>query len=84
MVEHVFSRIQEDFDGFSIDISRISGCGNTVLVEARYGGAGRATGLPLDAQVAHVWDVRDGRLARFQQYVDTWRLAKVTDRMPTS
>jgi ketosteroid isomerase-like protein len=82
VVEHVFARIQEDFDGFSIDIQRISGCGNTVLVEARYGGTGKATGKPIDAQVAHVWDVRDGKLTRFQQYVDTWRLAQVTGHTP--
>lgn len=82
VVEHVFARIQEDFENFSIEVQRISGGENTVLVEARYGGTGRATGKPIDAQVAHVWDVRDGKLARFQQYVDTWRLAQVMDRTP--
>jgi len=47
-------------------------------------GTGGATGKPIDVQAAHVWDVRDGRLALFQQYADTWRLAQVTGRTPAS
>jgi uncharacterized protein len=78
VVEHVLSRIPEDFDGFNIEIQRICGCGDTVLVEARYGGTGKATGKPLNVQAAHVWDVRNGKLARFQLYVDTFQLAQVT------
>ena len=80
VVENVFARIPEDFEDLRIEIQRISGCGNTVLVESRYSGTGRATGMPINAQAAHVWDLREGKLARFQQYVDTWRLAQVTGR----
>ena len=32
----------------------------------------------VDTQVCHVWDVKDGKLTRFQQYLDT---AKVQDVM---
>ena len=35
---------------------------DTVLVEARYKATAKATGKPLDAQVAHVWDLRDGKV----------------------
>ena len=34
VLEGVIARIPNDFDGFSIDVERISGSGNTVLVEA--------------------------------------------------
>jgi ketosteroid isomerase-like protein len=31
-----------------------------------------------------VWDVRDGKIARFQQYADTWHIAQVTGITPKS
>jgi uncharacterized protein len=82
VVEQVLAPIQQDFDGFRIDVWRMVADGSTVLVEARYGGTAKATGQPLDIQAAHVWEVRDGKLVRFRQYVDTLRLAAVTGRGP--
>ena len=34
----------------------------------------------MDAQVCHVWDIKDGEVTRFQQYLDT---AKVQNVMGT-
>ena len=75
VVEHVFARLPQDFDGFHINLNRIVGLGDTVLAEVRYAATGKATGVPMDAQAAHVWDFIDGKVVRFQQYVDTaqWR-----------
>ncbi len=80
----VFARIPQDFDGFRVDVSRIVGCGDTVLVEARYRGTVKATGKRLDVQVAHVWDFRDGKVVRWQQYTDTWQFAQATGVTPKS
>ena len=82
VIDGVFARIGQDFDGFRVDVGRLVGCGDTVLAEARYRGTAKATGKKLDVQVAHVWDVRDGKVARFQQYVDTWQVAQVTGVTP--
>jgi ketosteroid isomerase-like protein len=46
-------------------------------------GASKVTGKRLDVQVAQ-WDVRDGKIARFQQYVDTWQVAQATGVTPKS
>jgi hypothetical protein len=78
----VVGRIPNDFDGFTIDLRRITGCGDTVLVEARYRATAKATGKPIDAQVAHVWDFRDGKVVRWQQYTDTWQFAQATGVAP--
>jgi uncharacterized protein len=78
----VFARIPGDFDGFTVDVRRLVGAGDTVLGEVRYRATAKATGRRLDAQVAHVWDVRDGKIARFQQYADTWHIAQVTGITP--
>lgn len=78
VVEHVFARIGAEFEGFQIHPRRFLADGDTVVVEARYTATRhRATGKPMDAQVAHVWDLRDGRVVRFQQYADTRALADV-------
>jgi len=82
VLQGVFARIPQDFDGFRVDVRRIVGCGETVLVEARYRATVKATGKPLDAQVAHVWDFRDGKVVRWQQYSDTWQFAQATGVAP--
>jgi ketosteroid isomerase-like protein len=82
VVAGVIGRIPQDFDGFTIDVRRIVGCGETVLVEARYRASVKATGKTLDAQVAHIWDFRDGKVVRWQQYSDTWQFAQVTGVAP--
>src|SRR3712207_1728552 len=79
VLEGVMARIPQDFENFTIDIRRMIACGDTVVVEARYRAtAVKASGTPLDAQVAHVWDFEGGRVVRWQQYTDTWQFAKLT------
>lgn len=78
----VFARLPQDFDGFRVEVSRIVAAGDTVLVEARLRATAKATGKPLDAQVAHIWDLRDGKVVRFQEYADTWHFAQVTGVTP--
>ena len=84
VVEQVFTRLVQDYDGFTITVNRIVGLGETVVMEGRYSGSGKASGRPLDAQVAHVWDFKDGKAVRFQQYVDTAHLQHVLDAQATA
>jgi ketosteroid isomerase-like protein len=82
VLEGVIARIPNDFDGFVIDVRRIVGLGDTILAEARYRATAKATGKAIDAQVAHVWDFRDGKVVRWQQYTDTWQFAGATGIAP--
>ena len=76
VLEGVLARIPEAWEGFEIQVDRLVTDGDTVVVQGRYHATrARATGRPLDAQVVHVWDLRDGKVVRFQQYVDTRQLA---------
>ena len=79
VLEQVFMRIMQDYEGFTITVHRLVGLEDTVVMEGRYTGSGRASGRPLDAQVAHVWDFEDGKVVRFQQYADTAQLQDVLD-----
>ena len=82
VLENVFAPLVRDFDGFHVDIGRLVGCGDTVLAELRYRGTVKRTGKALDLQVAHVWDLKNGKVVRWQQYVDTWQASQVMGVIP--
>jgi ketosteroid isomerase-like protein len=71
VLENLFVKLGSEWDGFTVTPSRFLDAGDRVVVEGRYTGTYRATGKALDAQVCHVWTLRDGRISGFQQYVDT-------------
>jgi ketosteroid isomerase-like protein len=80
VLNNLFMKLGTEWDGFAVHPKAFHGAGDSVIVEARYSGTYKATGKSIDAQVCHVWDVRDGKVTRFQQYVDT---AQVQDAMGT-
>jgi hypothetical protein len=83
VVEGVFARIPATFgDTFRIEINRLLDSGSVVVMEGRYKGIVQATGKALDAQVTHVWDIADGKIAKFQAYTDTWQFADATGETP--
>jgi uncharacterized protein len=77
VVQNVFGPISEDVEGFAITPEEVIGSGATVAAVVRYTGTGKATGKPLDVPVVHVWDIRDGKLARFRQFIDTVKFTEV-------
>ncbi len=78
IVENLFVKILEDFDGtFVIHPEEFYDAGDTVVVEGRYTGTAKASGKVLDAQVCHVFKIRDGKVTSFQQFVDTAQLQDV-------
>ena len=80
VLNKLFMKLGAEWDGFTVHPKSFHGAGDSVIVEARYSGTYKATGKSIDAQVCHVWDVKDGKVTRFQQYVDT---AKIQDAMGT-
>ena len=77
VLNQLLMRIGAEWDGFTIHPKSFRGAGDSVIVEARYSGTYKPTGRSLDAQVCHIWDVKDGKVTKFQQYVDTARLQNV-------
>jgi ketosteroid isomerase-like protein len=75
--EGVFGRLMADFDGFTVTPEKIIADGDTVVAVGRYRGTQRANNRPLDAQFAHMWTIRDGKIAGFQQYTDTAQYQQV-------
>jgi len=77
VLENLFMRLGSEWDGFQVHPKQFHDAGGTGVVEARYTGKFKPTGKPLDAQVCHVWKIRNGKVASFQQYVDTAQLQAV-------
>ena len=71
VLNDLFMKLPEDWDDFAVRPHTFHAAGNVVVVEARYGGTHRATGRPLDTQVCHIWTLQDGKVTKFQQYLDT-------------
>lgn len=71
----VFQRIATEFDGFSVELLRFVDGGDAVVVEGRYRGTWKATKRRVDAQFAHVWRLKAGKVVSFQQYTDTRQFA---------
>jgi hypothetical protein len=71
VAEGVFQRIVSDVDNFTVVPERYVEEGDTVVVEGRYRGKAKKSGSPVNAQFAHVWQCRQGKIVRFQQYTDT-------------
>lgn len=73
--EQVFTRILAVFD-FAIRPDEWIVAGDRVIMMGYYDGALAGSGKPFRAQVAHIWTLRDGKVTRFQQYLDTLRVAQ--------
>ena len=84
VAQNVFGPIVEDVEGFAVTPEELIGSGATVAAVVRYTGTGKATGKVLDVPAVHVWDIRDGKLARFRQFIDTVKFAEVVPASVTT
>ncbi len=76
VVEGVLKPLTADVDGFTIHPANFIDGDDTVVVEGRYTGRFKASGTAFDAQFAHVWQLRGGKVVRFQQYTDSQQWSK--------
>jgi ketosteroid isomerase-like protein len=77
VVQNVFGPMTTDILNYTVAPEESIASGDTVAVVVRYTGTGKATGKELDLTVVHVWDVRDGKIARFRQFANTARFLEV-------
>ena len=78
-VQTLFMKLGSEWDAFTVHPRRFHAAGDSVIVEGRYTGAFKPTGRSMDTQFCHVWDVKNGKVTGFQQYVDTAKLHDVMD-----
>ncbi len=77
----VFARLGAEWENFRlVDIKLHEMSNNQVLATLRYHGKNVKTGTSIDAQAAHLWALKDGKVIGFQQYVDTKQLAEAENK----
>jgi ketosteroid isomerase-like protein len=72
VVDKLLIPIMRDWDNFSAVAHDFITEADRVVSIGTYGGTSKATGKTMRAPFAHVWRVRDGKLASFDMYTDTW------------
>ena len=71
IAHEVFAQIPEYYDDFKIEITDFIGNKDKVVMVGFYTGVWKETGKTFKANAAHVWRLKDGKLAHFFQAVDT-------------
>ena len=71
IMENVFARISVDWADYRSETEQFVAEQDTVVVFGWYTGTYRATNRAMRAAFAHRWVLRDGKVVRFVQYVDS-------------
>jgi|TARA_R110002126_G_scaffold86592_1_gene209053 ketosteroid isomerase-like protein len=79
VVENVFAVLGSQWEGFGFTLERLIDGGDTIVGVGTYRGTFRATGKTMQARVTHVWDLVDGNVTRFEQFTDTFLVAKAME-----
>ena len=76
VAEGLFKPLMAEWSSFALDPSEFIVDGDTVVSLGRFTGVHGATGKKAEAGYAHVWTVKDGKITRFRQYIDTLAIAE--------
>lgn len=71
VVDKFLMPLMRDWNNFSAVADDFIVEGDRVVSLGAYVGVNKATGKAMRAPFAHVWQVADGKLARFDMYTDT-------------
>lgn len=72
----VFARIGAEYEYFKLeDIKLHEMSNNQVLATLRYDAKVKKNGTTYNAQVGHLWTLKDGKVVAFQQFLDTKKVA---------
>lgn len=78
VLEGVFMRLGEIGDEFAVAPDQFVAEGDTVVMLGTYTWKHKTTGTPAVVKIAHVWTMRGGKVAGFQQHVDTVRVRELS------
>ena len=71
VVQGVFMPLVQEYEGFTVKPEAFVGEGDMVVSVGWYEGLFKATGKVARARFAHVWTMREGKVTRFEQIVDS-------------
>lgn len=79
IVAGVFHRLATEWIGYRADVHSFMEDGDRVAAFGVYSGTYKATGKSMTASFAHLYKVRDGKIASMVQYVDSHTVMQALD-----
>ena len=76
VAEGLFKPLMAEWSSFALDPTEFIADGDTVVSLGVFTGKHGRTGKSARAHYAHVWNVKDGKITRFRQYIDTLAVAE--------
>jgi uncharacterized protein len=76
VIENVFMKIPEFYDGFNIEITDFVDGGDKIVMVGYYTGTWKPTGRKFRAHAMHAWTFKNGKLSHFYQAADTAEIMK--------
>jgi len=76
VAEGLLKPLMAEWSSFSLVPTEFITEGETVVSLGDFTGVHGTTGKTSHARYAHVWTVRDGKIASFRQYIDTLAIAE--------
>lgn len=73
VMENVFSRLISEWNDYKASVHtyhEVKGK-DIIIAEGVYSGAYKKTGKAFNADFVHVWELKNGKIVRFKQYVDS-------------
>ncbi len=74
IMENVFSRLGSEWDNYKASVNtyhEVSGK-DVIIAEGVYSGVYKETGKSFEAEFVHVWQLENGKIVKFKQYVDSY------------
>jgi ketosteroid isomerase-like protein len=76
VAEDLFKPLVAEWSTFALVPTEFMADGDTVVSLGDFTGVHGTTGKKAEARYAHVWTIKDGKIARFRQYIDTQAVAE--------
>jgi ketosteroid isomerase-like protein len=69
--KNVFARLSADWIDYRAEAENFYDAGDTIIVTGYYKGIHRASKGVMNARFAHIWTLKDGKVIKYLQNVDT-------------
>ena len=76
VIEHVFKALGATWTSYRFEPQELIHSADRVIGLGTYHGTYGKTGKSMQARVAHVWRLRDGKIVQFEQFTDTLLVAQ--------
>ncbi|PRY74397.1 hypothetical protein CLV80_11834 [Yoonia maritima] len=76
IAQNVFARLGGEWADYRFEPERYLADDETVVAIGTYTGVYHATGKPMKARVVHIWRIASGKIAAFEQVVDSNKLTE--------